>query len=117
MIFLTKDKILGILEKSGSFTQNKKPNNIFRPRFVLKMTPENRVLMEGFRDFLKLTPPVREYYAGGRHYLILTITSIGELKNKIIPFCKGNLIGPKAEKFQNWLKQFRYLVGLSKNIF
>lgn len=111
MGLITKDKILGILEKSGSFTQNKKPNGLIRPRFVLKMIPENRILMEGFRDFLRLNPPVREYYAGGRHYLILTITSMGELKNKIVPICKGNLIGSKAEKFQSWLKQFRYLTG------
>ena len=109
MALMTKDRVLGILEKSGSFTKNKKYNGIIRPRFVLKMTPENRTLLEGVKYFLKLNPPVREYYAGGRHYLILTITSIGELKNKIVPFCKDNLIGSKAEKLQNWLKQFRYL--------
>ena len=114
MVQFTKERVLGIFEKSGSFTKSKRPNGVVRPRFVLKMTPEERVLLEGAREFLKLKPPVREYYAGGRHYISLTVTSIAELKNKIVSFLRGNLIGPKAEKFEDWLAQFKYLVGPEK---
>ncbi|RJQ13551.1 hypothetical protein C4553_03355 [Candidatus Parcubacteria bacterium] len=105
---LSKERVLGILETSCSFTKNTS-GLTKRPRFVVKMIPQNKILLEAIREFLGVRPPVREYFAGGRHYIILTVTGISDLKTKIVPLLDEGLLGPKREKFEDWLNEFKYL--------
>ncbi len=84
-----------------------------RPRFILKSTPENRWILEEVKSFLYLKPHVREYHTGGRHFVILVVTGLADLRSKIVPLGR-ELVGPKAEKFERWLKQFNYLRGPKK---
>lgn len=109
MIQISKERLLGMIELCGSFGGYKKKNGAFYPRFVVKMVPENRIILEAIRGYLKVNARVREYISGGRHYVILTISSIADLKTKVVSVLKGGLFGAQAEKFEQWLKQFRYL--------
>lgn len=109
MISISRERALGLLELCGSFGVFKLKSGSVRPRFIIKMVPENRLLFETLRAHMRVSPPVHEYFSGGRHYLILAISSAYELKTKIVPLLKGNLLGANAEKLAEWLKKFRYL--------
>lgn len=113
---LSKDYILGLIEGEGSFTNDKSRNGERRPMFSLKMHVRDKFLVESVLRALDLYPEhghkIYEYKHNNRYYVFLVIRDLPCLKNKIVPFFKGSLIGYKGKEFDDWLKNFPYLNSL-----
>ena len=109
---MTDDYLRGLIEGEGHFGLDTKTDGKKIPAFVLKMHVRDKELIEGVRDHLKLRNKVYEYRHQGRHYAMLIVRDIGDLKNIIIPLCRGKLLGHKGTQFEWWIKYFPLLNSL-----
>lgn len=108
---LTQDFIIGLVVGEGTFCFTTTGNKLFKetkkiPTFQLRMHVRDKALIEAVRDTLKLDGKIYEYTHNKRHYAMLIVRSIGDIKNIIIPFFYNNLKGYKKEQFSQWLEAF-----------
>lgn len=108
---ITDDYIRGLMEGESHFGADRR-GEYEVPTFVLKMHVRDKELIEAIRDYFGFYHPVYEYKIQGRHFAMLIIRDIYTLKNKIVPLCKGKLLGFKGTQFDWWLKYFPYLNSL-----
>ena len=115
-MILPKEYILGLIEGEGSFTNDRSSDGKTRPMFSLKMHVRDKDLVNSVMETMGLytehNHKVYEYKHSGRHYVFMVIRDLYCLKNKIVPFFKGNLFGYKGKEFEYWLKKFSYLNSL-----
>lgn len=109
---LTNDFIIGLIVGEGTFTFTTTGNKIFEeakkiPAFQLRMHARDKALVAAVRDALKLKDnKIYEYTHNKRHYAMLIVRNIGDIKNIIIPFFYKNLKGYKKDQFNQWLEDF-----------
>lgn len=112
---LSYDYIRGIVTSGkGSFTftttvYGRRKKHI--PAFQLRMSVQNKKLLEQIKDRLKLKNNIYTYqYAGKDGYtrnpfVMLIVRDFGSLKNIIIPLFYNQLIGYKGQQLNEWLEK------------
>lgn len=108
---LTKDFIIGLVVGEGTFCFTTTGNRLFEktrkvPAFQLRMHVRDLALVTAVRDTLKLETKVYQYTHNKRHYAMLIVRNIGDIKNIIIPFFYKHLRGYKEYQFNRWLEDF-----------
>lgn len=112
---LTKDFIAGLIVGEGTFCFTTTGNKLFEetrkiPTFQLRMHVRDKKLVTAVRDMMNLKEnKIYEYTHNNRHYAMLIIRNIGDIKNIIIPFFYKNLKGYKRKQFYQWLEDFNKL--------
>lgn len=125
---LSDDYIRGLIDGEGCFTFCSVPRQklitdekgtrlekIKIPAFAIRMNSRDRELIEAIRDRFGLSNKVYQYrgtplHAHKKSYprgnqSVLIVRDLGSLKNKIIPFFYGRLLGYKGCQFMEWLEQ------------
>ncbi len=107
---ISDEYIRGLTEGEGTFTFCKSGRYSI-PTFTLKMNARDKKLLEMVRDHLELKNKVYEYNHQGKDgykrgsQAMLIVREIGSLKNKVVPFFYGNLVGNKGTQFESWLEK------------
>lgn len=133
---ISRDYILGLVDGEGSFTFTTRNNGNIRwkiPTFQLRMHARDTELIKLVKNFLGLRDRVYTYSYVTRPrdkvrrgpFSTILVRDVGQLKNIIIPFFYGRLIGYKAEQFNTWLEtignnplvpeEYKILFTLQKN--
>ena len=112
---ISDEYIRGLIEGEGHFGSDLRSNGIRIPCFVLKMHARDKELIEGVRDYFRISNRVYEYTHQERHYAMLIIRDIPTLKNKIVPLFNNKLLGFKGTQFSWWLGKFPYLSSALSN--
>ena len=126
---ITPDFIRGLIAGEGCFTFSTRREGLFNkkvkiPTFSLKMHVHDKELLIAVRNTLGLKTKIYEYNHDRRHYALLIIRNIGDIKDIIIPFFYNKLAGHKATQFSQWLEKFnepdiaesyRFIYRLYKN--
>ena len=115
---ITYEYIRGLIEGEGSFvfTSNSRKNligdvkKIKIPTFAIGMHERDEALLCSVRDIMGLENKVYNYkssskdgYKRGRKAFLI-VREIGSLKNIVVPFFYGRLIGFKGVQFRKWLE-------------
>ncbi len=128
-IIITADFIRGFIVGEGYFGFTTRTNKLLNkrvriPTFTLKMHVRDKPLLIAVRDKLGLNVKVYEYIHQRRHYALLIVRNIGDIKDIIIPFFYNKLAGYKEIQFNQWLEKFneldiaesyRFIYGLYKS--
>lgn len=116
---LSPDYIMGLVEGEGCFTfctipQKNSAGKRFKiPTFVIQMHERDQELIKKLRDYWGLKNKIyicKAYTADGFNRngtARLMIRDFLSLKNIIIPFFSGRLIGYKGIQFNNWLLKIK----------
>lgn len=126
---ITPDFIRGLIVGEGCFTFSTRREGLLNkrvkiPTFSLKMHVHDKELLIAVRGVLGLDARVYEYNHNKRHYVLLIIRNIGDIKDIIIPFFYNKLAGYKEIQFNQWLEKFnepdvaegyRFIYGLYKS--
>lgn len=108
---ITAEYIRGLTDGEGSFTFCTTNGKSKIPSFQLRMNVRDKALVEKVRDFLKIKNRVYVYHYLGKvgsnrgPQAMLIVREVGNLKNKIVPLFYNELIGYKAEQFNNWIEK------------
>ncbi len=116
MTNISYDYIRGLVQGTGSFTfttSTKLGSLRMRriPTFQLRTHASNQKLLGEIRDLLDLKNKIYTYHYPGKDranrkpVAILLIREFSALKNVIIPLFYGQLVGDKADEFNDWLKK------------
>lgn len=133
---ISRDYILGLVDGEGSFsfTTNNSGGTRWRiPAFQLRMHARDTELIGLVKNFLGLRDRVYTYSYRTKPrdkvrrgpFSTILVRDVGQLKNIIIPFFYGRLIGYKSEQFNAWLEtigndplvpeEYKILFTLHKN--
>ena len=104
---LSIDFIAGLIVGEGYFYWTKDSGGRNKPGFGIRMHIRDFDLLMNVRDSLYLDERVYEYTHNNRHYAMLLIRDVADLKNKIIPTIGPKLTGYKREQFIKWFRQFK----------
>ena len=117
---ITPDYIRGLIETRGSFGfTSSGPYGNKTPAFQLKMSADNKKLLELIRNYLGLRNKIYEYRYPGKEkskrgrQVFLVVRDFGELKDIIIPFFYKKLKGYKSQQFMEWLEKIGSDPGIS----
>ncbi|HEY4523997.1 MAG TPA: LAGLIDADG family homing endonuclease [Candidatus Paceibacterota bacterium] len=128
---LSGDYIRGLVEGQGSFGFTASgPAGNKTPAFQLKMSINNKKLLENIKDYLGLKNKIYEYHYPGKEksrresQVLLIVRDFNQLRGIIIPFFYKKLKGYKGKQFIEWLEnigkdpyisdRFKSLYGLCK---
>lgn len=111
-IKINADYIIWLIQSRGSFGFT--TSGLYRnktPAFQLKMTIDNKEILEQIRDYLGLRNRIYEYRYPGKEkskrnkQAILIVRDFRQLKDILIPFFYKKLKGRKAGEFMGWLEK------------
>ena len=116
MTNISYDYIRGLVQGTGTFTFTTSSNlGSLRkrkiPAFQLRMSTSDENLLEVIRDKLKLKNKIYVYHYLGKDssnrkpIAILIVREISALKNIIIPVFYNQLLGSRADQFEEWLEK------------
>ena len=109
---ITYEYIRGLIDGEGCFTFCSVPSKERLPTFVLGMSNRDKKLIEKVRDKLGLKSEINCYKPRMRKdgynrmgMCTLMVRDVGQLKNKIVPLFYKNLVGYKADQFEEWIEK------------
>lgn len=109
---LSYNFIAGLIVGEGCFSWDTRSDTILGrkrkvPVFALRMHVRDKWLVTAARDTMNLEGnKIYEYTHNNRHYIMLIVRNIGDIKNIVIPFFYKRLRGYKREQFFQWLEDF-----------
>ncbi|PIR97978.1 MAG: hypothetical protein COT89_01870 [Candidatus Colwellbacteria bacterium CG10_big_fil_rev_8_21_14_0_10_42_22] len=116
---ITKEYVLGIVESEGRFTFSTRTRKLANktviqtrvPTFSINMHEDNRNLLELVKKQMGLENKIYIYKSKDKDgynrakKALLIVRGYGAIKNIVVPYFYGQLVGGKAIQFKQWIER------------